>query len=180
MRFLLVILFFSISVSAQTDENSKNYNQNSNPQETIDLIIKKFMQLEQDYLIKLNHKDYTRSKRIISEVEELIKSLPLQEEIIPGISPISDNDFKRLFDEIKVETFESDQLIIIQTAGLYQFFTVLQMSELLDLFTFPSGKIEAVKALYPNIIDKQNSHLIIGKFNHSSDKETVRKLISSF
>lgn len=54
------------------------------------------------------------------------------------------------------------------------------MSELLDLFSFPSGKIEAVKALYPNIIDKQNSHLIIGKFNHSSDKETVRKLISSF
>lgn len=178
-KFVLLFLIPTLLLAQEKTVN-KRIEPVKNPIETIDLISFKLMKLEQDYLLKLNHKDYSRAKRLISEVQELINTLPIVEEIVPGVVPITEHDFKILFDEIRAETFESDQLLVIQSAGLHNFFTVLQIADLLELFSFPSGKIEAIKTIYPNIIDKQNSHLLLGKFKHSSDKETVRKLLSSF
>ncbi|HRI48074.1 MAG TPA: DUF4476 domain-containing protein [Ignavibacteriaceae bacterium] len=178
-KFILLFLI-PVLLPAQEKTFNKRIEPVKNPIETIDLISLKLMTLEQEYLIKLNHKDYIRARRLISEVEDLIKTLPIVEEIVPGVTPINEHDFKILFDEIKAETFESDQLLVIRSAGLYNFFTVLQIAELLELFSFPSGKIEAIKTIYPNVIDKQNSHLLLGKFEHSSDKEKVRKLLSAF
>lgn len=93
---------------------------------------------------------------------------------------ISDSDFDELVRNIKSEGFESDKIYVVQLAAKYNRFTVAQLIRLIELMSFSNDKIEVVKIVYPNVVDKYNSHLIINAFTHSSDKERVKQIINNF
>ncbi len=137
--------------------------------------------LEREFLTKLSYRDYIRSKDMLIESYNLLMAIP-DEDDYQYIEPVpmSDAEFSSLLNSVKNESFESDMLSIVQISAKYNFFTVNQVIRLINLFSFSSGKIEVVKMVYPNVIDRYNSHQIINAFTYSSDKEKVRQIIASF
>ena len=93
---------------------------------------------------------------------------------------MSDIDFQQLYASVKDETYESDQLSIIEISARYNFFSINQLVRLVELFAFSNGQIEMVRILYPNVVDKYNAHQLINAFTYSTDKETVKGIIDSF
>lgn len=93
---------------------------------------------------------------------------------------MSESEFDELCNNIKSEGFESDKIYVIELAAKYNHFTVAQLIKLIDLMSFSNDRIEVVKIVYPNVVDKYNSHLIINAFTNSSDKERVKNIINQF
>lgn len=50
----------------------------------------------------------------------------------------------------------------------------------MDLFVMSDSKLEVIKMTYPNIIDKNNNFRLISAFTFSTDKDEVKKIISSY
>lgn len=150
--------------------------------ETIQLITEKLELMEKKYLTKLSYRDYTRAKNILIDIHNLVHTLVVfEEEYIPEIPlPMDDISFRELYNTIKNESFEADQLTIVETAAIYNYFTIKQLIELLELFPFSNGRIKLVREFYPNVIDKQNSPLLINAFTYSSEKEMVREIINYY
>jgi len=58
-------------------------------------------------------------------------------------------------------------------------FLVSQTKALLEQFSFSNDKLEAVRILWPRVLDRNNSFLLYEAFPFSSDKEKLRKIIGS-
>lgn len=137
--------------------------------------------LEREYLTKLSYRDYIRSKDLLIESYNLLIAIPDEDDYQYNEPlPMNDAEFSSLLNSVKNESFESDMLSIVQISAKYNYFTVSQVVRLINLFSFSSGKIEVVKMVYPNVIDRYNSHQIINSFTYSSDKEKVRQIIASY
>jgi hypothetical protein len=95
-----------------------------------------------------------------------------------GPFPISEEEFAGLVESIKNESFQENQLSIVQITSRYNYFTVDQVVRVIELFSFSDGKLKALEYLYPNVVDKFNSHQIINSFTYSSDKEKATEIIN--
>lgn len=181
-KFLLLIIsfLFFISVSEIYSQRKPDFRSIS-IRELKNRLIENLQELDSDYLQNLSYKDYRKAREILIESFNLLRMIPdngitIREEM----KIMSDKDFSELCENIKSESFESDKIYVIQLAAKYNRFTVAQLITLIDLMSFSNDKIEVVKIVYPNVIDKYNSHLIINAFTHSSDKERVKKIINEF
>lgn len=183
MKKILSFLFIAFIFNALTEIYAQ---QNSDYKkipirELKSKLIDNLRELDSEYLQNLSYKDYLKAKIILTESYNLLRMIPddgitINEEL----TLMSEQDFSELCENIKTEGFESDKIYVIKLAAKYNRFTVSQLIELIDLMTFPNDKIEVVKIVYPNVVDKYNSHLIINSFTHSSDKESVQKIINDF
>lgn len=181
MIFLL-LAFFSIASFSQVERDSAgDFKQAETTIREIKSKISYNLEfLERKYLTKLSYRDYIRAKDILIESYNLLLKIPDMDEYEFGDPiPMSDSEFSSLLNSIENESFESDKLSIIQISAKYNNFTVSQVIKIIALLSFSSGKIEAVKLTYPNVLDKFNSHNIINSFTYSADKEKVRQIISS-
>jgi hypothetical protein len=103
---------------------------------------------------------------------------PIQVE--EGPYPISEEEFSGLVNSIKNESFQENQLSVVQISARYNYFTVNQVVKLIDLFSFSDGKLKALEYLYPNVVDKFNSHQIVNALTYSSDKEKATDIINRY
>lgn len=181
-KTLLFILCLTVFLLPQTKQktNTPAINDEINLNDIRSKISYNLEKLERDYLTKLSYRDYSRAKDILIETYNLLLAIPIVTFEEPAhIMPMSDFEFKELYNNVENESFESDKLSILSISSNYNLFSVKQILQILSLFSFSESKIESVRILFPNVIDKQNSHLIISSFTHSSDKERVRKIIDS-
>lgn len=177
---LLFVLFLFLSVKEIYSQRKPDY-RNIPIRELKNRLIENLRELDEEYLQNLSYKDYRKAREILIESYNLLRMIPdngitIREEM----KLMPESEFEELCNNIKSEGFESDKIYVIQLAVKYNRFTVAQLIKLIDLMSFSNDKIEVVKIVYPNVVDKYNSHLIINAFAHSSDKERVKKIINEF
>ncbi len=181
-KYFLLLLFCWMIVSVQKSFPQKKPDFGGiSIRELKRRLIENIQKLDLDYLQNLSYKDYRKAKEIVIESYNLLRLIPdngitIKEEL----KFMNDNEFSDLCESIKSESFESDKIYVIQLAAKYNRFTVTQLITLINLLNFSNDKIEIVKIVYPKVVDKYNSHLIINAFSHSSDKERVKEIINVF
>jgi hypothetical protein len=176
-------LFFFLLSSFLIAQNVKDHQQppNDRPISLIERISHNLEILERDYLTKLSYRDYVRAKDILIETYDMLLAIPLPPPPTPveeGPFPISEEEFTGLIESIKNESFQENQLSIVQISARYNYFTVNQVVRVIELFSFSDGKLKSLEYLYPNVVDKFNSHQIINSFTYSSDKEKATEIIN--
>jgi hypothetical protein len=96
-----------------------------------------------------------------------------------GPMPMFDADFASLTGAIRREDFSNQQLQVLETAvaSPSAWFTVGQVGQLVDLFTFGNDKVKAVELVVGRIVDRQNAYQLYSHFEFSSEKEKVKRLL---
>lgn len=176
---LIVLLLFNFVIEIYP-QHKPDY-RNVPIRELKNRLIENLRELDEDYLQNLSYRDYRKAREILIESYNLLRMIPdngitIREEM----KLMSESEFDELCNNIKSEGFESDKIYVIQLAAKYNRFTVAQLIKLIDLMSFSNDRIEVVKIVYPNVVDKYNSHLIINAFTHSPDKERVKNIINQF
>ena len=94
----------------------------------------------------------------------------------PGPQPMAGDRFARLVEAIRAESFSQQQLAVLQTAAAHEYFTVDQVGRLVDLYSFPRDKVEAVKLTRPHVLDPENGYTLSSHFDFNNDKQTVQRM----
>lgn len=106
--------------------------------------------------------------------------------MIPGWGPhtmaqtswaVSDHDFNLLLAAVNNQTFASDQLPMIQAAGLCGYFTCSQCAALMDVFDFDDNRLKVVSYLAPHLIDPIQCQPIMNELSFVSDRQTAWRII---
>jgi hypothetical protein len=91
---------------------------------------------------------------------------------------MSEREFQQLYSNVEDESFADDQLSVVRIATQSKYFTIDQLTRLLDLFSFSDDKINCVKLVYPKVVDTDNAHNLLKAFTYSDDKKKVEQIIS--
>ncbi|MBS2026678.1 MAG: DUF4476 domain-containing protein [Deltaproteobacteria bacterium] len=94
----------------------------------------------------------------------------------PGPTPMPADRFARLVQAIQGESFPQQQLSVLRTAAAHEFFTCDQVAQLVDLYSFPHDKVDAVKMTRSHILDPENGYTLSSHFDFPNDKQAVQKL----
>lgn len=175
---LLITFFICVRLFAQTDESQLIFEKD--PIRIVDRISYNLEMLERDYLTKLSYRDYVKAKNILIETYNLVLAIPLPTPptpVVEGPFAISEQEFNQLLQSIREESFEENQLSILEISSQYNYFTVNQVVKVINELTYSSGKLSALELLHPNVVDPENAHIIINAFTYSSDKEKAREII---
>ncbi len=73
--------------------------------------------------------------------------------------------------------FSSARLDVVKVAASSNTFTSAQAKGLIQAFSFSSGKLKALRALSPRIVDPRNSFVILDAFTFSSDKKKAAAIL---
>lgn len=93
----------------------------------------------------------------------------------PEVFPMPPPAFGGLKDAIEEESFDDEKLAVLREAARHNVFLVDQAIQLIELFTFSDGKVEAGVILYPQVIDPENWFRVYGAYTFDSDKEELRR-----
>ena len=104
---------------------------------------------------------------------------------IPVVEPVVNKamdagSFNRLMSQIEDEGFADDQMRYIRTATSKHYFSVSQVEQLIDLFSFSEEKIDCLRVTYPKVVDKDNGFNLIGKFTYADEKEDAEQIINQY
>jgi hypothetical protein len=87
----------------------------------------------------------------------------------------------REFDQVKYaiskEWFDNNRLISVKTILDNNSFTVFQVKELMQLFSFENNKLEVAKYAYRKTVDKENYYKVSDGLTYSSSKEELARFI---
>lgn len=92
---------------------------------------------------------------------------------------VSDADFNQLMSAVNAQTFQSNQLPMIQAAGLCGWFTCRQCAALMSLFSFDSNKLQVVRYLAPHIVNPMECQPIMNQLAFISDQQTAWRILSA-
>lgn len=96
--------------------------------------------------------------------------------VVAKPNAISATTFASLKQTIKAGSFADDQLSALRSAAAHNWFTIAQVGEVVDLFTFGDDKIKAVRVLKPRVIDPENAFMLQNHFTFGDDKRKVMKI----
>lgn len=181
-KYLLFVLIFLFSFSSflfSQDDYPDNYDDDKTA-EMVERIYQALEKLDQRYLTKLRYRDYVDAKELLYDIYSYLQQIPLEEPVVVSEPvAIGNTEFTELLTAIDKESFQDDKLSVIQLSANYNYFLVEQVIEILDKMTYSTGKTKALEIIYPNVIDVENSHLIINHFTYSSDKEKAKQIINN-
>ncbi|MCF7919499.1 MAG: DUF4476 domain-containing protein [Candidatus Cloacimonetes bacterium] len=92
--------------------------------------------------------------------------------------PMDNGSFNNLISQIRSESFSEDQMRYIRTASKNYYFSVNQVGQLIDEFTFSEDKIDCLRITYPKVIDKENGFNLIGRYTFEDEKEQAEQIIN--
>mgnify|MGYP006389679487 FL=1 len=92
---------------------------------------------------------------------------------------VNPHDFQELLESINDQTFASEQLPMVQAAGLCGWFTCSQCAALMNLFDFDDNRLKVVSYLAPHLIDPIRCQPIMDQLAYISDRQTAWKIISA-
>lgn len=107
---------------------------------------------------------------------------------MPGMAPmpmptdnwaVAPHDFAVLLNLIQNQTFASNQLPMIQAAGLCGWFTCQQCAALMNLFDFDDNKLKVVTYLAPHLIDPIRCQPIMQSLSFVSNQQKAWRIISA-
>lgn len=125
--------------------------------------------------------------RLIEEIQFLLALLPahfyvsLDPSLFPdnpvqAVYAMSADDFAVLLSDLEDEPFSDNQLSLLRIASSSHFFLVEQVEAILECFAFEDDRVEAVRILYPQILDDENAYRLFNKFVFSGSKEELARI----
>ncbi len=90
------------------------------------------------------------------------------------MSNIDFQDWKR---RIAGEDFADDQLRIVKMGAKNAWLSCNQIKMILALFDFANDKLDALRIMWPRVVDSQNSYSVIDSFEFSNDKEAAESIM---
>ncbi len=95
-------------------------------------------------------------------------------------------DFRRTMDEetfddflrkIEKAPFDKEKISMIELAIPHSWFYTYQVEELARLFTFDSERLWLLKKMYPSVIDKERTFVLLDLLSFSSSKNELKQYI---
>lgn len=93
--------------------------------------------------------------------------------------PVSASDFRQLLSAVNAQTFASNQLPMIQAAGLCGWFTCAQCAALMQIFDFDDNKLQVVQYLAAHLVDPFYPQPIMNQLTFQSSKRSAWNIIAS-
>ncbi len=97
----------------------------------------------------------------------------------PTAQPITEAMLRSLVAAIRNEPFADDQLTVLEEAVPSQYFLVSQAQQILRSFTFSSDRLKAMRLLRPRLLDLENGFKLYESFDHSSDKDELKRILAT-
>ncbi|HEX8703524.1 MAG TPA: DUF4476 domain-containing protein [Myxococcaceae bacterium] len=95
----------------------------------------------------------------------------------PVVYPITEDQLQQLSKAIARESFGDGKLRVLESAASQKHFLVPQVLKLLQRFTFAEDRLNAVRVLWPRVLDRENAYQLYGAFSFSTEKDELRKII---
>lgn len=97
-----------------------------------------------------------------------------------GKNVMSVDVFADFYRRMKDEPFSDGKNRLLTTALASAAFTSAQCERLIDLYTFDDDKVEFLKLIYPNVVDKEAFFRVIDKLTFLSSRDKVRDFIRAY
>jgi len=95
-------------------------------------------------------------------------------------APMDPSAFQRLADTMHGEALtDFDKVHLIKQAGLRNYFTSLQVKQLLDLVSLRKGKLEVAVLLHARTVDAHNFVNVLQSLNSEADRQAVLDMVDS-
>lgn len=102
---------------------------------------------------------------------------PPQAPMPPQVQPISEGQLQNLLNAIAKESFGDGKVRVVEAAAPTQFFLVSQVQRILTKFSFGDDKLDAMRALWPRVLDRENSYNLYSSFNFQGEKDQLKQII---
>ena len=96
---------------------------------------------------------------------------------VPSVQPISDGQLQQLMAAIGKEPFGDGKKRVLESAAQSQYFLVPQVLKLLGRFSFGDDKLDAVRTLWPKVLDRENSFQLYQAFSFQGEKDQLKQII---
>ena len=97
-----------------------------------------------------------------------------------GKNVMSTDVFEDFFQRMKDEPFSDGKNRLLTTVLASTAFTSAQCERLIDLYTFDDDKVEFLKLIYPNVVDKEAFFRVIDKLTFLSSRDKIRDFIQAY
>ena len=113
-------------------------------------------------------------------IEDIIVESDKQDEVFGYKQAMDKETFDRFLKSFKNATFESDKEAVLNMVLPNALFLTTQVEKIVNLYTFDSEKVKAIKKLYPNIIDKERAFVLLDLLDFSSSKDDISRFMAKF
>jgi hypothetical protein len=96
---------------------------------------------------------------------------------VPQVQPISEGQLQQLLNAIAKESFGDGKVRVVESAAPSQFFLVSQVQRVLAKFSFGDDKLDAARALWPRVLDRENAYNLYSSFNFQGEKDKLKDII---
>lgn len=98
---------------------------------------------------------------------------------VTEVFPMNDQAFHHLKKSIKAQWFSDGQMAVFSQAASSNYFTSIQVKELIRLFTFSGEKLEVAKIAYTQTLDPENYFLVYESLEWNSSIHQLNNYIAS-
>lgn len=102
---------------------------------------------------------------------------PVAEPVPAAPQAMAARDFNRLLKSVAAQSFASERLDVVRTAATSGWYSISQVSQLVDKFSFGKDRLELVRVVNSRIVDPENAFQLYEKFTYSSDKKKLRQIL---
>ncbi|HYI01589.1 DUF4476 domain-containing protein [Hyalangium sp.] len=95
----------------------------------------------------------------------------------PQVYPISEDQLQSLIRAVNKESFGDGKLRVLEAAASSQHFLVPQVTKILQRFSFGEDKLDAVRVLWPRVLDRENSFQLYQLFSFQNEKDQLKQII---
>lgn len=92
---------------------------------------------------------------------------------------VSPADFQQLLTAINAQSFASQQLPMIQAAGLCGWFTCQQCAMLMQIFPFDDNRLQALRYIAPHLIDPYYCQPIMNVLTFDTSRQSAWNIITA-
>jgi hypothetical protein len=208
MRLILItiLVFFAVVISAKemtvkSDEGTVTVNISNvgddgkvRAEEILKIVKSRLEKLEYDYIARLGRYERKKAVEELKTIRVLLSLLPKEisvyigkekegeKEIQEERTAMDDADFENLLGSVRKKKFTSEKLSQINSASKSNYFTMKQLTGLIELFDKidTNNRIKVIGMVYPRVIDKKGGYQLLDYFNFSSDKEKVKGILDTY
>lgn len=90
---------------------------------------------------------------------------------------MNERDFQALYNKVKSKPFKDDQLELLEAGIGNRGLSCKQCVQMMSIYRFDDDKLEVLKTVAPNIVDRENYDEIIDSLDFISSEEKARKIL---
>ncbi|MCC7231865.1 MAG: DUF4476 domain-containing protein [Bacteroidia bacterium] len=93
---------------------------------------------------------------------------------------VNEQEFRHMKTVLSGQVFESTRMDVARQLLSQNYFSTSQITEMIQLFTFESSRLDFAKAAYPRTIDKNNYYMTFSAFSFDSSISELSRYIQSY